>query len=499
MTTSLDDLEDLETLDDYINDPDSIDIFDMTIPNDVRINIINTFKDNIQIEYVNKLTSMYTISGTKLLTEFIIDICNTSNINSTLKIECCKCLCIKDTRIVEHFTLLHNLLESCKDLPIPCRVLGIIFLTRCEQFDDSKTLQHFKDIITDVEVECHFKYDMILTLQSVHELDKNIYIYPLLMYFSELSSLFTTYRILSCQNLLQNFKTELQEDDNYILIQNIIYSFASDEELDYNLRADATDILLGLGDDEHKTMAREILLLLGNKQHTIYDDQQNVHNSEIDSSCNEILNILLTNKLKNDISFPKIKELCTKSLEDEIKHLQQKLDNINIALNRIDIDRGLYGNSNLSLKSVLLYVYNYIDGHKQEDELITRLKEELEEASGKCSTGYIHRLMNVLSGFDNMSIRIGWDDEIVGKLSGRMNKLVMKIEDEEMRTDILYEMTMNKDNQLLDRGNFLKFFRENIGDLKRDIWEEVKGDISDVDYEIYFRKAMCVYEGVDFF
>jgi len=319
------------------------------------------------------------------------------------------------------------------------------------------------------------------------------------MYFSELSSLFTTYRILSCQNLLQNFKTELQEDDNYILIQNIIYSFASDEELDYNLRADATDILLGLGDDEHKTMAREILLLLGNKQHTIYDDQQNVHNSEIDSSCNEILNILLTNKLKNDISFPKIKELCTKSLEDEIKHLQQKLDNINIAINRIDIDRGLYGNSNLSLKSVLLYVYNYIDGHKQEDELITRLKEELEEASGKCSTGYIHRLMNVLSGFDNMSIRIGWDDEIVGKLSGRMNKLVMKIEDEEMRTDILYEMTMNKDNQLLDRGNFLKFFRENIGDLKRDIWEEVKGDISDVDYEIYFRKAMCVYEGVDFF
>lgn len=499
MTTSIEDLEDIETLDVYLNCEDSIDVFDMTVPSSLRIDTINSFNNNIQIEYINKLTSMFTISGTTLLTEFIIEICNNSTINSTLKIECCKCLCIKDTRIIEHFNLLHNILTKYHDIPIPCRVLAIIFLTRCEKFKTDTTLDHFKDIIQNVFVECSYKYDMILSLQSVHNLDQNIYIYPLLMHFSQLSSLFTTHRILSCQHLLQNFKDSLIEHNHFEMIQNTLYSFASDDELDYNLRADATDILLGLGDEEHIQLARHLLLILGNRQHTIYDDQQNVHNSEIDDSCAEILNSLCKNKINSDICFENIKKICTKSLEDELKLLQQKLDNIQIALNRINIDRGLYGNSNLSLKSILLYLYNYIHNHEHEDTLVQRLKEELEEAGGKCSTGYIHRLMNVLSGFDNFSIKIGWDDEIIGKLSGRLNKLVNDIDDDDLKQEILYEMTMNKDNELIDRSNFLKLFRENIGSIKRDIWEDVKNDIDQTDFELYFRKAMSVYEGIDFF
>ena len=56
MTTSIDDLDDL---DEYINDPDSIDIFDMSIPSQDRINIINSFPHSIVLEYVNRITSMY--------------------------------------------------------------------------------------------------------------------------------------------------------------------------------------------------------------------------------------------------------------------------------------------------------------------------------------------------------------------------------------------------------------------------------------------------------
>ena len=59
-------------------------------------------------------------------------------------------------------------------------------------------------------------------------------------------------------------------------------------------------------------------------------------------------------------------------------------------------------------------------------------------------------------------------------------------------------MTMTKDSQILERKTFLDFFRGNIGDIKDDIWEEVKGEMSEVDYDIYFRKAMSVYEGIDF-
>ena len=72
------------------------------------------------------------------------------------------------------------------------------------------------------------------------------------------------------------------------------YGFASDIELDYNLRADATDILLGLGNEEYKTLAREMINLLGNRGKTIFDDQQNIHNTHIDESTEPILKIIFS-------------------------------------------------------------------------------------------------------------------------------------------------------------------------------------------------------------
>lgn len=501
MTTSIDDIDfdDHITLDKYLNDPDSIDIFDMSIPSDVRIKVINTLHKDVQLEYVNKLNSMYSVSGTTLIHSFITDLCgDSSTISSNLKVECAKCLCLKNIEAIENFNLLHTILKEHHNIPIPCRVLAIIFLTKSHTFNHKLIISLFESIIKDYMIECDYKYKMIVSLEEVYNLDKKKYIYPLLMIFSKFSNMLTTYRILSCQRLLQYFKYELVDNNTYSLIQNILYSFSTDEELDYNLRADSTDVLLGLGDEEHKKLAREMLTILGSRKYTIYDDQQNVHNVNIDESSNDILNVLLSHKLKDDISFTDIYNTCTNKIENEINTLQSKLEKIKLALNRINLDVSLYGNSNLTLKSVLLYLYNYISEHEYEETLIERLKEELEDASGKCSTGYVKRLLNVLSGFDDLSIKIGHDDAIIGKLSGRLNKMIGEIEDDEEKDQILLEMTMTKDSQILDRSTFLKYFRDNIGNIKDDIWEEVKNDITKVDYEIYFRKAMSVYEGIDF-
>ena len=57
-------------------------------------------------------------------------------------------------------------------------------------------------------------------------------------------------------------------------------------------------------------------------------------------------------------------------------------------------------------------------------------------------------------------------------------------------------MTLNKDKDILCRRNFLTFFRENITSIKKDIYDDVKDDLSDVDFELYFRKAMSNYEGI---
>ena len=78
-----------------------------------------------------------------------------------------------------------------------------------------------------------------------------------------------TYKIISCQNLLQNFKDLLVENKKYISIQKILYDFASDNDLDHNRRADACDVLLGLGDENFQHLSRQIIQILGNEKFTI--------------------------------------------------------------------------------------------------------------------------------------------------------------------------------------------------------------------------------------
>ena len=38
-----------------------------------------------------------------------------------------------------------------------------------------------------------------------------------------------------------------------------------DNELDYNIRADVADVLLNLGDEKTKSLARDVIILLGRR------------------------------------------------------------------------------------------------------------------------------------------------------------------------------------------------------------------------------------------
>ena len=492
MTTSIDDLDDL---DEYIQLPDSIDIFDMTIPSSERISVINSFPEHISLEYINKLTSMYYASSTTSLKLFIIDICNISTISYTLKIECCKCLCLKDKEDISNFKLLNTLLTLEDNLPIPCKILAIIFLSKCDEMY-KETLHHFYSIIDNNNIECEFKYKMIHSLHKVHSLDETKFIYPLLLYFSECEKMFTTYKILSCQNLLQNFKVNLEENNKFITIQHTLYSFANDSQLDYDLRADAADVLLGLGDKNYIALARNIIILLGRETHTIFNNKQNIHNIHIDKSTEKILQTIFSKQLNKDLTFDKIKQDILTPIKDQITSLQNELDLLNISFNRIELDNSLYGSMNTNLKTILVRIQNYISNHIHTTELQSRLKEELIEASGKCSTGYGTRLLNVLSGYDDLSINISIEDSIKGKVSGRLNKLIREIEDKDKRNDVMFEMTLTSDSEILNRSNFLDFFRDNIGDIKEEIWEEVKEYVRYDEYELYFRGAVSSYEGL---
>ena len=62
---------------------------------------------------------------------------------------------------------------------------------------------------------------------------------------------------------------------------------------------------------------------------------------------------------------------------------------------------------------ILQKVYNYSLNHISEFDIQKRIVQELVDASGKCSTGYGNRLINALSGFDDIFITISHEESIV--------------------------------------------------------------------------------------
>ena len=123
----------------------------------------------------------------------------------------------------------------------------------------------------------------------------------------------------------------------------------------------------------------------GYMQRTIYDDSQNVHNAGINSSVNNI-----------------IRELCSNhDAVDAFKIIKKKIKvnhRIKETLERIQFDSARFGG--YTLKDIFNALVGLIVIHPQCDDMLVRLREELLEMAGYCSTGHAARLVNVLQGFD---------------------------------------------------------------------------------------------------
>ena len=186
------------------------------------------------------------------------------------------------------------------------------------------------------------------------------------------------------------------------------------------------------------------------------------------------------------------------------------------------MDRALYSKYNFNLLYVLLKVWTYISSHKHQEEMTKRLIQELYEMSGTCSTGFISRLVNAISGFGDFNLRISWRDQIVANFTGRLNfrarNIINKDEEdknfdlycikntknkdtlskseqlEQFQENVLTELTINS-SDFETRKHFLKFFRKNMLSIREELYEEFKDHITDTDFDLYFRSAISSYEG----
>jgi hypothetical protein len=150
-------------------------------------------------------------------------------------------------------------------------------------------------------------------------------------------------------------------------------------------------------------------------------------------------------------------------------------------------------------------IWQIIKEHEYRETLTQRIFEELIEMSGSCSSGHISRLVNVLSGFEIngklMKLTIDYKDEMISVMMSKINKKISEIglsgkeADEEYQNNILEEMMWTSNFER--RINFNRFFRENVIQIRDDLFREYVIDQKLMDIEIFeinFRSILEKFE-----
>lgn len=575
------------TIDDDVTDVQEC-LMDCSGDLDHRINLLNNYYKKYDVpatlELISRISTIYQFSGTKLLEKYLYEICIKCDIPSLLKITAAKSLCYFDPKNIIGYKALNTVCQNMEDVGTPFQIETVCLLMIHKSYKQ-QARDYFCKIINNSKLECDYRYKSILSLENKDIPEREYFIYEAVLEFFNTSTNMTLYRILGGQYLIQKFKLEGNIRDNTELT---LMGFAQDPDLDYNLRADSADVILSLGSTENKITAREIIMMLGRQDgnsKTIFDNAQNVHVDEIEQSVMEALEFLSGINMKTLSGVPITFDYVKKQIEEELEKSKpkepkeykayinrkkkaekdgkkvsimprtkvnkiciqyehdksvydKKEDEINVSLNRIYMDRALYSAYNCSLLHILLKIWTYLTSHEAEDNMKTRLLEELIEMSGTCSSGFASRLVNVISGFGDFNLTISWRDQIIANFTGRLNARARDITKEtNMRdTSILYGITSkcsccdyNDKNEFKkdryfrrhydkimeyleefqghvleemslnchdyeSRKNFLKFFRKNMLSIRQELYEEFKDHISDTDFDLYFRAAIASYE-----
>lgn len=493
------------------------------------------------IELINRLSLMYQMSGTKILEKYMCGLANKKcNIPLSLKMIAVKSLCYFKPEEKIGYELLDEMLSDILNNPnteitTPVKIENIHLLMRNPLYKN-QSRNYFCMVVNDTKLYCDYRYKTILFLESVEIKEKEFFIKESAFEFFVYEKNLTVYRILAGQLIIQKYKPTIKEQET---IEIGLLSFAGDEKLDYNIRADSADVILKLGCDENKKKARNIIMELGRQgmrnSKNIFENKQNVHITDIEESVLEAIEFLSnieTKKITNNQDSQNINfDYVRKQIMDMVKETKQgkkdskeykdyktKKDYIVISLNRIFLDRALYTKFNHTLSSVLLKVWSYISCHKFEEAMKGRLLEELVEMSGTCSSGFASRLVNVISGFGDFNLRISWKDQIISNFTGRLNVKARNITAETQIAEncklyeikeqiidnlslfqekVLEEMIVNV-NDFSMRMNFLTFLRANVMSIRNELYDEFKSYISDTDFELYFRQAVSSYEIGDY-
>lgn len=459
-------------------------ILDLSYEIDERINALTQFYKekgyDDTIEIINRLSMLYQLSNIKGFRKYIYEICMKTELPPYIKSILATTLFIQNKSDEFAFICINEIYPKMSDVSTPYKIDFLKMLMESEKYQEI-CLTYFLDLLNTENMDCKYRFKTIQNLELENNKLCSFFKEQGFLSFMKNEKVEYLYKNLSAQSLCVN-KTAYNED-----VFTYLYNTASNDTIDYNIRADASDMLLQYGNEEYKNKAKEIIEKLGtdtNKIKTLYNNAQNVHTKDIEESVKKGLEYLQNFKVKEGLTQEKIEQDILKLCNDENRH------RITLALNRISLDRALYSSFSCTLSHILLQVWSFITGHEHEEEMKKRLLEELNDTADTCSSGFVSRLVNTLSNFCDFSITISWSTQIASNLNGRLNALIRDMDDLKKQELILTEMA----SPSLERKNFLRFFRNNISDIREEMYHEFKSYITDVDFDLYFRSAVLAYE-----
>ncbi len=292
------------------------------------------------VETVNRLVGFYNLNPVELLKEYFISLIEKSVLPLELKNEFAKSLYEEDKLVgcTNMYHILNEISPPDKELPVPIQVENFrclfqedYILKKQKQLTLDKISTLFnKIILTNKNIENEYRYKILLSIQRDKDREYNIkYLHQGYLAFVRHVESYTKYRILASQYILQGeFPMETKME-----VESICISFATDALLDYNLRADASDLLVRMAvTPDGKNVGKDMITMLGRDIKSVlpsmYNNKQNVHIEEIDKSVRDIILYFagMESKLVNN-------ELLTIELiQQEIESLIKKENLLKIKL-----------------------------------------------------------------------------------------------------------------------------------------------------------------------
>ena len=549
------------------NDIELLQLFESDITEDERVNIIvELYKrdKNLVIECINNVLNSIFINKSSVKKRIILWVIRNKFFNFPLRIRCIETIEQLDGKTDDQYLnsledVMNEPLDFKKKYEVGTTFFWNVFKTVLKR--NSSPSQHllirlceiWKSVILDTSLEEEFRYKLLQYLCNTELSDSLKY---------NFSNISLTYNWEDYRYIMYIIQFIIKTNNLIYTHLDVLYNIIDERKLQSNAKADIADFFLGLKEnfsdytlpeniDEYIVKGKELLDKLSYEEggaKTFYNNTQNIHKIEVDSSINPFIEMLLSINLEIPTNEDELDAFIDKVV-DEIKDYSSNIhssdEQIRIigAINRFILDNTLYSKYSVSLLTLLIRSYYYIQNHQHKDELMKRLCEELCDMADTCTTGHIGRLVNIFSGYE-VTLSMPIEEEIKSCVYARLTNIINN-KDEEIRdlifdsigtseeikgrdkmqidmstslvgtknayinehgkviefvlteNDIIKEQLMHKteDPEVL----FYKLLGKDISALLDDLRNEYKnliddGKLSEQDLDLYFRKSINLFQ-----